>query len=136
MPYGSVFPLVTARALAREFTYEVEEGVERGAIVSMPFGRSRARGIVVSLGQAPPLGVKARPIDGVVGSVPPALVDLALWLAEDYGSAPGRPPAPLPARAPKRPQPQGPPARRPALSRGGAAGRIAAGTPGPDAPDG
>src|SRR4029077_19756885 len=78
--YASVFPLVTARALAREFTYEVEDGVEPGAIVSMPFGRRRARGIVVSLGEAPPPGVEARPIDNVVGSVPPALVDLALWV--------------------------------------------------------
>ena len=49
MPFASVYPLVTARAVAREFTYEVEDGVEVGAIVRIPFGRSRARGIVVSL---------------------------------------------------------------------------------------
>ena len=49
MPYASVFPLVSTRALTREFTYEVDEGVGPGAIVSMPFGRGRARGIVVSL---------------------------------------------------------------------------------------
>ena len=112
MPYASVFPLVTARALAREFTYEVEEGVERGAIVSMPFGRRRARGIVVSLGEAPPAGVEARPIDSVVGSVPPALVDLALWLAEYYGSTPGRALALVAPETPKRRKQQAPPAER------------------------
>ena len=47
MPYASVYPLVTARAVARAFTYEVPEGVEVGAIVRVPFGRARARGIVV-----------------------------------------------------------------------------------------
>jgi len=49
MPYASVYPLVTARAVARAFTYEVEEGVGKGAIVSAPFGRQRVRGIVVSV---------------------------------------------------------------------------------------
>jgi primosomal protein N' len=47
VPYASVYPLVTARAVAREFTYEVPEDVAVGAIVRVPFGRSRARGIVV-----------------------------------------------------------------------------------------
>ena len=54
MPYASVYPLVTARAVAREFTYEVPDDVEVGAIVRVPFGRSRARGIVVSLHEAHP----------------------------------------------------------------------------------
>ena len=33
MPYASVYPLVTARAVAREFTYEVPADVAVGAIV-------------------------------------------------------------------------------------------------------
>ena len=90
MPYASVFPLVTARVLAREFTYEVDDGVGRGAIVSMPFGRGRARGLVVSLEDAAPAGVDVRSVEAVVGQVPAALVDLALWLADYYGSTPGR----------------------------------------------
>ncbi len=56
VPFASVYPLVTARAVAREFTYEVDEGVGVGAIVRVPFGRSRARGIVVSLDDAAPDG--------------------------------------------------------------------------------
>jgi primosomal protein N' (replication factor Y) (superfamily II helicase) len=90
VPYASVYPLVTARALARPFTYEVEEGVGKGAIVAIPFGRRRARGIVVSVDPAPTEGIEAVPIDGVLGQLPPALVDLALWLADYYGSTPAR----------------------------------------------
>ncbi len=84
-------PLVTARALsAREFTYELPDGADKGAVVSVPFGRSRARGVVVEVVDAPPVGVKALPVEKVVHELPPALVDLALWLAEYYGSTPAR----------------------------------------------
>ncbi len=82
---------MTARALsAREFTYELPDGAEKGAVVSVPFGRSRARGVVVDVVSAPPVGVKALPVESVVYELPPALVDLALWLAEYYGSTPAR----------------------------------------------
>src|SRR5581483_11026354 len=39
---------------------------------------------------APPPGVEAVPIAAVLADVPPPLVDLALWLAEYYGSTPAR----------------------------------------------
>jgi primosomal protein N' (replication factor Y) len=90
VPYASVYPLVATRSLARPFTYEVEEGVGKGAIVSMPFGRRRARGIVVGPEAGPPDGVAALPVEHVVGRLPAALVDLALWLADYYGSTPAR----------------------------------------------
>src|SRR6476659_10956454 len=90
MPLASTYPLLTARAVAREFTYEVADGVGVGAIVRIPFGRSRARGIVVGLVDAAPPGVEARPVEGVIGQVPPALVELALWIADYYGSTPAR----------------------------------------------
>ncbi len=84
-------PLVTARALsAREFTYELPDDAGKGAIVSVPFGRSRARGVVVDEVASPPVGVKALRVDGVLDELPPALVELALWLAEYYGSTPAR----------------------------------------------
>jgi primosomal protein N' (replication factor Y) len=87
---ASVFPLVPARALARPFTYEVPDDVERGAVVQVRLGRSRARGVVAELGVEPPPDVAAAPIERVVGELPPALVDLALWLADYYGSTPAR----------------------------------------------
>ena len=84
-------PLVTARALsAREFTYELPDGAGKGAVVSVPFGRSRARGVVVELVEAAPVGVKPLPVENVVHELPPSLVDLALWIAEYYGSTPAR----------------------------------------------
>ncbi len=116
MRYGTVVPLVTARALsAREFTYELPNGAGKGAIVSVPFGRSRARGVVVDEVAAPPVGVKPLPIEGVLGELPPELVDLALWLAEYYGSTPARA---LELVAPvrrKRRKEQPPPAERQSL---------------------
>src|SRR3954467_12209776 len=90
MPYASVYPLVSARAVARPFTYEVPDGVGKGAVVAVRFGRAQARGVVVGLEDAPPEGVKAAPVGGVLDELPPALVDLALWVAEYYGSTPAR----------------------------------------------
>ena len=116
MPYASVYPLVTARAVAREFTYEVDGSVGVGSIVRIPFGRSRARGIVVSLHDAPPEGVDARPIDSVVGEVPATLVELALWIADYYGSTPARALALVAPEAPKRRKEQAPPAERQGLT--------------------
>ena len=91
MAYGTVVPLVTARALSgREFTYELPNGAGKGAVVSVPFGRSRARGVVVEVTDAAPIGVRPLSVERVVDELPPALVDLALWLAEYYGSTPAR----------------------------------------------
>ncbi len=115
MPLASVYPLVTARAVAREFTYEVEDGVGVGAIVRIPFGRARARGIVVGLVDAAPAGVDARPVEAVLGQVPPALVELALWIADYYGSTPARALALVAPELPKRRKEQAPPAERQAL---------------------
>jgi primosomal protein N' (replication factor Y) len=88
--YASVYPLVTTRALARPFTYEVPDDVKRGAVVTVRLGGARLRGVVVDLGEAPPAGIDAAPIERVEESLPPVLVDLALWLADYYGSTPGR----------------------------------------------
>ena len=86
MAFATVYPLVSARAVARPFTYEVPDDVGRGAVVSVPFGRSRVRGVVVSTGEPPPPGVEAAPIAGVLDELPPALVELALWLARSQTS--------------------------------------------------
>ena len=88
--FASVYPLVTARSVARAFTYEVPDDVERGAIVDVRFGNARRRGIVTEVGVAAPDGVVAAPVERVADTLPPALVDLALWLADYYGSTPAR----------------------------------------------
>src|SRR3954471_10868478 len=88
--FAPVYPLVPARAVARPFTYEVPDEVERGAIVDVRFGNARRRGIVTEVGVVPPDGVTAAPVERVAATLPPALVDLALWLADYYGSTPAR----------------------------------------------
>jgi len=106
---------VTARAVARAFTYEVEEGVGPGAVVSMPFGRRRTRGVVVALGGAAPEGVETVAVEKVLGQVPAALVELALWLADYYGTTPARALALVAPEAPARRKVQAPPAERQSL---------------------
>jgi primosomal protein N' (replication factor Y) len=88
--YASVYPLVTARALAREFTYEVADDVRLGAVVEVRFGNAKRRGVVTQVDVAPPKGIETSAVERVVEELPKPLVDLALWIAEYYGSTPGR----------------------------------------------
>jgi primosomal protein N' (replication factor Y) len=90
VPLAEIYPLVSARALARPFTYEVPEGVERGAVVSVGFGGRRVRGMVVATGVQAPAGVEIAQAGAVVDRVSAPLVELALWLADYYGSTPAR----------------------------------------------
>ena len=90
VPLASVYPLVTTRVLARPFTYEVEEGWGRG-----PSSRCRSAARRCA-GSSSGTRLRRRTASarcrsrGVVDEVPPALVDLALWVAEYYGSTPAR----------------------------------------------
>jgi primosomal protein N' (replication factor Y) len=87
--FASVVPLVSARALARPFTY-LADGLEKGSVVSVRFGRARRRGVVVGLEDEAPPEVDPVAVEGVLGAVPAPLVDLALWVAAYYGSTPAR----------------------------------------------
>ena len=115
MPLASVYPLVSARAVARPFTYEVPEGTEPGSVVAVRFGRSKRRGIVTEVGVDAPAGVDVAPVEGVVDAIPPALVELALWLAGYYGSTPARALELVAPRSPKRRKEQPPAAEVHAL---------------------
>jgi primosomal protein N' (replication factor Y) len=90
VPLASVYPLVSSRSVARPFTYEVAEGVGKGAVVAIRFGRGRARGVVVETGVDAPEGIATAAVERVLYELPPALVDLALWVADYYGSTPAR----------------------------------------------
>jgi primosomal protein N' (replication factor Y) len=87
---ASVYPIVSARALARPFTYEIGDEVGKGAVLSIPFGNARRRGVVVDADAEAPPDVEPVPAERVLEMLPPALVDLALWLADYYGSTPAR----------------------------------------------
>ena len=109
MSYAAVLPLLTTRAVAGTFTYEVPDDVGIGAVVQIRFHGARRRGVVVGLEAEPPPGVHVVPAGRVSERLPPALVELALWLADYYGSTPARalalvaPPHPARRGAPRRP---------------------------------
>ena len=92
--------------------------------MSVPFGRGRTRGVVVDVVGAPPDGVAARPVEKVVHELPPALVDLALWLAEYYGSTPARALELVAPVRPARRKEQAPPGERQSLEGEAAPERL------------
>jgi primosomal protein N' len=87
---ASVYPIVSARALARPFTYEIADEVGKGAVLSIPFGNARRRGVVVDADAEAPPDIEPVAAERVLETLPPPLVDLALWLADYYGSTPAR----------------------------------------------
>jgi primosomal protein N' (replication factor Y) len=87
---AEIYPLVTARALARPFTYRVSDDVAQGDVVAIQLGARSVRGVVVDLDVAAPGGVDVSDAGAVVDRVPAPLVELALWVADYYGSTPAR----------------------------------------------
>jgi len=87
---AEIYPLVTARALARPFTYRVADDVTQGDVVAIQLGTRSLRGVVVDLGVTAPSGVDISDAGAVVDRVPAPLVELALWVADYYGSTPAR----------------------------------------------
>jgi len=104
VPLATVYPLVSTRSLVRPFTYEVPEGLAKGAVVSVRLGRSTARGVVTDVGVEAPPGIEPSAVGRLLDEVPAPLVDLALWVADYYGSTPARA---LELVAPKRRTPRG-----------------------------
>ena len=113
--YASVYPLVTARVLARPFTYEVPAEAAVGDVVEVRFGNARRRAVVTEVDVRPPPGIEAAPVERIADAVPTPLVELALWLADYYGSTPGRALQLVAPVKPKRRKVQPPPAARAAL---------------------
>jgi len=99
---ASVYPIVSARSLARLFTYEIEDEVGKGAVLAIRFGNARRRGVVVDADAKAPPDVEPVAAERVLETLPPALVDLALWLADYYGSTPARALALIAPQQPKR----------------------------------
>jgi primosomal protein N' (replication factor Y) len=114
MPLAEIYPLVTARALARPFTYQVPDEVAPGDVLEVRLAGRQLRGVVVATGvEAPP--VEIADAGGLVDRVPPPLIELALWLADYYGSTPARALALIAPHARRRRGPLREPAARDAL---------------------
>ncbi len=101
-----VQPLVTARTIDRAFDYSVPEGLALapGCRVRVPLGARSVEGVVLELAEeAEEPGAELRPVDEVLGAVPAPLLELAAWIAEEYGSTLPRALAlVIPPRPPRR----------------------------------
>jgi primosomal protein N' (replication factor Y) len=84
-----VEPLVTARGVRGPFDYARPDGCDVGSVVDVPFGRQRLRGVVTALAEESEHKLKA-PTAVLDVSLPPELVRLALWMADDVVSTPAR----------------------------------------------
>jgi primosomal protein N' (replication factor Y) len=84
-----VEPLVTARGVRGPFDYARPAGCDVGAVVEVPFGRQRLRGVVTALAETSEHALK-EPLSIDETSLPPSLVELALWMAGDVVSTPAR----------------------------------------------
>src|SRR5436309_5105384 len=90
-----VEPLTLTRAVRGPFDYRLgpdQAAVDVGSLVRVPFGRSRALGVVVDLVDRSelPLDRLAEPEEVLPTSVPADLVSLAAWMATEYCSTPAR----------------------------------------------
>src|SRR2546422_6098552 len=92
---AKVEPLTTARALRGPFDYRIPremEGVDVGSVLLVPFGRQRVLGVVVGVASesgVPPERL-VEPVAALDSGVPAELVQLGLWVADEYCSTPAR----------------------------------------------
>ena len=88
-----VQPLTTTRRLAGPFDYALPpEPVDVGSIVRVPFGRQALDGVVVGLAGSTEVPAEKLVTPTAVrgDSLPRELVELALWMADEYCSTPAR----------------------------------------------
>src|SRR6478736_5953594 len=87
-----VEPLTTTRRLNGPFDYRVTDGVDVGTILEIPFGHQTLEGVVVELTEHTdvPDEKLVAPRSARPDTLPRDLVDLALWLGEEYCSTPAR----------------------------------------------
>jgi primosomal protein N' (replication factor Y) (superfamily II helicase) len=91
-PVVKVEPITTARALRGPFDYLRPEGVGVGSVLVVPFGHRDVVGVVVAVADGSLLAddrlvAPRRVLDH---DLPPDLVELAGWMADEYCSTPAR----------------------------------------------
>jgi len=91
-PVAKVEPITTARALRGPFDYLRPDGIGVGSVLLVPFGGREVVGVVVGLAEASEVAddrlvAPRRVLDH---DLPPDLVELALWMADEYCSTPAR----------------------------------------------
>ncbi|MEA2220593.1 MAG: hypothetical protein QOJ35_3219 [Solirubrobacteraceae bacterium] len=91
-PVAKVEPITTARALRGPFDYLRPDGVGVGSVLVVPFGHRDVVGVVVGVADGSELDddrlvAPRRVLDH---DLPPELVELAGWMADEYCSTPAR----------------------------------------------
>ena len=91
-PVAKVEPITTARALRGPFDYLCPDGVHVGSVLVVPFGNRDVIGVVVDLADASELPDErlVAPRRVLDHDLPPELVELARWMADEYCSTPAR----------------------------------------------
>ena len=92
---AKVEPLTPARALRGPFDYSLAGSVGEvgvGTMLVVPFGSRRLLGVVVEVAEESELPPErlAEPLAALEADVPPDLVRLGLWVAQEYVSTPAR----------------------------------------------
>lgn len=88
-----VEPLTTTRRLSGPFDYRADGlALEVGSLVRIPFGHQKLDGVVVGMTDASEVPEEKLVAPSTVrpDSIPRDLVDLALWMADEYCSTPAR----------------------------------------------
>jgi len=91
MAIARVQPLTRTRAIRGQFDYRLradQPEVVVGSVLRVPFGRQRTLGVVVELARESELDpdMLAEPYAVLPAGVPPDLVELARWMADEYCS--------------------------------------------------
>src|SRR4051795_7125601 len=92
---AKVEPLTTARALRGPFDYRVPgcmAGVDVGSMLVVPFAGRRLLGVVVGMAEQSDVPAErlVEPLEALDRGVPAELIQLGLWVAEEYCSTPAR----------------------------------------------
>jgi primosomal protein N' (replication factor Y) len=89
---AKVEPLTSARSLRGPFDYAISDDVGIGSVLVVPFARRQLLGVVVDVAETSELPADrlSSPIRALEADVPPELVELGLWVAEEYCSTPAR----------------------------------------------
>ncbi|CAB4339374.1 unannotated protein [freshwater metagenome] len=86
---AQVEPITTARVLRGPFDYACPEGVEVGSVLVVPFGGRDLLAVVTALKDSSEHEL-SEPKQVLPASLPPDLVALGPWLADEYCSTPAR----------------------------------------------
>ena len=80
-----VYQVITARSADRQYTHTGPAGLERGTLVTVPFGRRTVRGVIVASGGPVRPDMKTlEPVDGTLPPIPAELMDSLEELADYY----------------------------------------------------